>query len=945
MNTKIFLLLTILNGIVVFTSLGQLSETYFYDQEAKDGRVEDYIKGNDYLVVAGSVFDNYPNQASIIKIDTSGNVIWSTTNTDTTSYQGGYVHKIFESEGYIYALAVFNQIKEIWKINTRNGSLEWKRTFYPEYSGQARHFMDYDSNKFLIAYRETSGKIKYTFIDKQNGETLSSHQIGYNSNAKFGIAIDKNFDIYYSFRDTIFKASGINPDIIYWKKALPDSLNIVDLLNIYIDKNDSIYLFARHHHFYDSNGYGKVIALNSFNGSVMWASNAPGAEIRDVTFKDKNGYIYSSWHHAFTGGGVFKFWTSKIDKITGEIEWNSFHSFKTVGFDDYVHSGRTQGAHSLEVDDSGNIFLTGYYGAANYGPECWGILKLDGISGNTIYEKTISEDSTVYDIHSVGLGVLIFDNKPYFIGELQADPRNRKEISRPTLVKLDSESGDVLLKKYLLGVGKMPSKAVQIKKYGKDKTIVLKQRGQSVELEIFGSDHKTLWRKSFYRGYVLLANDFIIDNEGNIILSAYSRDRTRNYPHIGDHTDYIHIFYLDTLGELVREHNCYVSDYHATPVQIYHEGNSTYVFYQMNNKIFFRKINDEGVSSEYRLDISYQALISRSKKVVNISDSKLWVFGWNNSNKAVTEVDKNTLKTTGNPNFAVYDFPQIMHAVKRNSNEILLSGMASSNRDKLVSYNITALDTNWTRTYSSQAEMRKFIFDKDSSYLYSMGYASGDVLIKKLSPINGKEIWSYYYKGLSNLIDEPLDISFDEHRNQVILTGYQTDSSYNQANKNVFIEIIDTSGAHVKTYIKYGDFAGDNMGICSEVLHDGSIWVGGNLNHSTFGEAGFIFEIDSSYVTSIDQKFTGFSVDPQIMEVYPNPVSEFINVKYTVIKDNSTVNITLNDVRGNVIYSEHIDGQPKGDYLYTIRAEDLKGMYLLNFQLNNIVNTEKVVLY
>ena len=55
------------------------------------------------------------------------------------------------------------------------------------------------------------------------------------------------------------------------------------------------------------------------------------------------------------------------------------------------------------MDRNNNVYLTGYYGDANYGPECWGILKLDSNTGDALYEVTITEDSSYYDDISIGL--------------------------------------------------------------------------------------------------------------------------------------------------------------------------------------------------------------------------------------------------------------------------------------------------------------------------------------------------------------------------------------------------------------------------------------------------------------------------------------------------------------------------------------------------------------
>jgi PKD repeat protein len=280
------------------------------------------------------------------------------------------------------------------------------------------------------------------------------------------------------------------------------------------------------------------------------------------------------------------------------------------------------------------------------------------------------------------------------------------------------------------------------------------------------------------------------------------------------------------------------------------DGINTFIFYAKKiglfYDVFFRKIDGIGLSPEQNPQIPY----------FNIWDEKNRQFAFNNGNNLIVigqafsnnqyliQIDKSSLSQS------ILDiFPSIYipnHIEKNGIDKYILCGRDNSGNNALISYDATLQDTIWSRSYSNQSDLKKFVFDIDSSYIYPIGIESNNVIVRKISRNNGQEIWSHSYNGPSGLIEIPTDIEYNKNLNQIVFTGYQTDTIAGSTTKNVFIETIDTSGNVINTYIKYGNFDGENKGLCIKALNDGSIWVGGNINDSIHGKAGFICEIDSA---------------------------------------------------------------------------------------------------
>jgi hypothetical protein len=78
--------------------------------------------------------------------------------------------------------------------------------------------------------------------------------------------------------------------------------------------------------------------------------------------------------------------------------------------------------------------------------------------------------------------------------------------------------------------------------------------------------------------------------------------------------------------------------------------------------------------------------------------------------------------------------------------------------------------------------------------------------------------------------------------------------------------------------------------------------------------------------------------------VYPNPATENVEVAYA-LKNNSTVNVTITDLSGKVVYASNLGNKVAGAHALNVNTTTFSnGIYVVNFATDNAVITEKLVI-
>jgi hypothetical protein len=882
----------------------QIKENYFTDTEQKEGgKMYAHLKYKNTIIVAGQSFERVKFQPVIIRVDTAGNTVWNTGLLDTSNYNDSdwSVDKLLLGhDQYLYAVCKrqTNEAAELWKINPENGITIWKKAFHLPVRFKPDYLVDFDSSSFIFGYTQNyfqpGERTKFAFIKKKSGDTVSTVDLGTISwdTHRYALCTDNNHDIYYTILDTVYKVKGSNPKQILWKKQY-FTKRAGDYNMAYFDSaTASVFLIERG---YDIIGT-QVITCNilkvAASDGALLHSDGPTAfwkEYQDMKVID--GVMYCTWRQLYVPSG--EYCVTKYDMNTGTSIWNTCTIFsEVVGQPDNDHVGESQSAMSLDVDRAGNIYLTGYYADSNYGPANWGIMKLNAQNGESVYQKTITEDSLHINHISWGLASCVFNDRPYFLGELETYFELYKEEEKLTFIKMEPISGDILIKKYVGGMHQFASKTIAIADYSPTTTMVLKQTGRSVNLEMYDYQKKLLWVKNFSIHGFLLAGNLTATPSGNIVFTASSRSYADMAPYFGQLIDSLYLYQLTGSGNVIRKYSFKSGAYqNAYPLELYADTSGISFFYQQQTIIYYRKLKGTTLSPELNFQMLHDDIAPHSKYAFNNTFDKILTVGYDQFAKKekLLLIDKNALTCKTLAIFPA-QLTRINHVLELNADTIFLCGKDEQDNESVGLYSTKLNDTIWTKRLANDnhSAALKAVCDEQQKNIYLISHTNNDIFIRKIAASTGVELWEKHYNGTSGKDDVAFDIAYDLKRKQLLVSGYETTAT---ANTNVVILILDTLGNILNTITRTADFPGKNAASCIQLLPDGTQWVGGNLNKNPLGLAGFIYEIGSSIVLQIpieqSASTQGF--------IFPNPFSTVA----TLIPGKNLTNATA------IIYNIH----------------------------------------
>jgi uncharacterized repeat protein (TIGR01451 family) len=835
MNLKPYALNLVLVVFSVLNLPAQFTECYFTDEEPKDmSRISGYTLDGDRIFISGTLFDQNLRQPAVYEIDTLGNILWRTTDQDNRAYErvdnaGG---PIIKSGDHLFTRMVidngFKDRYELWKVDASNGDLLWR----VEFEERIIRLRDYDEEKLLVYFYGDDFK-EIAFINKDDGTIISSHLIGSTEFRGVGLTFDSDLNIYLTHRDTIFKRSHLNPDSSIMKIPISDIPEVSSLTSFYIDSNDSLFCFATS----KTGSRGLVMALHSKDGSLHWQTEIRGDEFGATVFTDKGGYLYSAWEHRSVGSGSSRFHAAKVDKNTGALEWNTAYSFK---LNNAPNGGNESGARSVGVDSQGGVYLTGYYADANYGPANWGILKLNGADGSPLYEQTVTQDTSNFDRHSGGQAVFFINDQPYFLGQLQMMPSSR---TAGALVKLAPQTGQIVVQRIMEGNYTFTSRTVQIKKLESGNFLVLKQVGRRLAIELYDHNRDLIWEKYLTKDYKLIGDNLNTRN-GRIVLTAYTIPEVDPSSFLAGKIESMDVFFLDLAGNVLNEYSFEVEENPNIPTNIImDENDDTFIFWGRGG-ILCTKIAADSTVLFKDTRLPYDDETSNPGTVINQSDSTFLIIGKNINDNQIIEIKKRDLSTR--TLFQYIGLNKVTHAAGFSDSTIIISGSGSVILDRplfgnetIMKFNLNTQDYEWiSQADNSRSYMRKFIYNADSSYLYSIGSIGRDAVVRKISTQDGAVAWNYTLDDPPFNIDDPLDIRLNP------LTGHLTFIGYSFAiGRYLFADVIDTTGVRVGAFFNRSDFNNNiKKDLSFEILDDGGMILGGQVNLPEMDRVGFLFK-------------------------------------------------------------------------------------------------------
>lgn len=940
-----FLLCLISTGVEAQYS----KKSFFVDNEPKHGgSVTAHIKTDTALYIGGQSFDNALNTAFVSKLDSQGNVIWSTTaDPSIAELNNRLIHKMFLSDNVIYALVTKNfdpTFKIIWRIDAATGKSLSKKSFYSTYRSKEVHFQDYDSTHLLMSYDVSSQTPYFALVNKLTGDTTSTRYMGKFNNFRFGLASDRSKNIYYSFQGDIYKLGGNNLNNVLWQKDLKNTTaSVKEVISIYVDSTNRVFVFAKTTAWRKTDA-AVIMEIDPSNGDILWETFATDRdEVNDVKLIDRDGFFYTSWLPAYTNNGAFHI--SKLKKSDGNLTWYKSHGITGFGDRTHSHSSFGSAAISLDLDDSSNIYLTGYYGDANFSAECWGIMKVEPKFGNRVYDLTITRDSSHFDNISIGEVACVFNGRPFFIGQVQTYHEHYEERALLTLLKVDAPTGKIVEQKNLLGKYQFESATLDLKPFVLGRTLAMKQVGRKVMIDCYSNAGAKIWSTELSKEYFLKGVSMSTHDDSLISVLTFNQTYMDAEPYHEDNLDTFFVFTINQHGGLVKEEYLIFRSTDGTPLSYHRSKNRNHLLYERNNLIRLRRVSTGFSYPEINLGVRHDNSFSTENYAVDLSDSFLLFFGkWINKEPIIL-INKFTTDTTilseQSPGFK-----RINYSMKQKTN-VLVFGQGDDRNfsDAMALYDYKKRDTIWTRYYDPKSTFHMAVYNADSSAIFTIGESLDSMIVRKISATSGNPIWKYAYHGDKNTAKVNFtDLAIDEKKQLLIVTGNQMDSMSGGVHQNALILALNLDGKHLTTKVETGNLFRTQSANCAHVLPDHSFWIGGNLHTDSLGNTGFIFSIDTVVepIIIVNAKNADGN-DFGIASSYPNPFSHQLSVSYTVNENNSSVELSLYDLAGKELFYKQLRGESIGERTATIRPIVKPGLYLMKLSVNQYSEVFRVV--
>lgn len=816
--------------------------------------ISNYQKVDDGIIISGFYKkDIYENLPVICKINTKGDIVWSTLDSIKLSYQypKTIVIKSIDSTNTYAIFPTDNYNYKIWKIDNNTGEIIWSTDYYLSSIMGELKLIDYDANSFIVLFTgEQTGvhnsdtsyvsRFNKTSGNEINKTGLYAPRIGIYSGRS--IAVDCNKNLYFTSTDTLFKFNAYNFDQLIWKKRLISDQNtdVKYFTKTYIDKYGDLFLFGE-----DEDGGFITKKMNPNNGEEIWNQLGSGHMYNKgfLDFIDRNNKLYFT----LRGGNITHLKTIAIDKNTGIIEWYSAENYDHLGSLTSPYGNYFGSATSLIIDCFKNIYLNGVYGGSINGT--WGVMKLDSV-GNQIYNKTITLDSSTFDTGSYSKGLFSFNDTLLAIGNIHSQIHVNNAYS--TLI--EPNTGNIIKRNFIKNNFDNKSKTVDILN-DNNTTLILKQQGERVIIEKRLPNNNLAWDYTFpdidlYAAKMTRENNYIY-------IFAYKKDTSINNQNLK-----LYVFDY-TNGDIITSNSSSSKTNNITPIDIWTKNKKSFLFFKENDSIYFRTLTLRQYSttvfglintSTTFLDSANPNLdYSTPMNLIQEDLSNLYFAGKD-------KIHKINHLTNALSTFHIYNTTKNYSSFTAKNSMFILSGNTNNNAI------ITAIGTNtasiiWETILNTNGSAKKTILDSQNNLYSISSINNSNIKLNKLSSIDGSIIWDTLIN--SNLNDTITSNDFAINNSEIAINGQYKNKSfisiYNTNGNNIYVDtVLNDSSSFTKTLViiptsqnsfliggsfiksnntQYGFISSINSG-CSDfatdtiVTCDSLIWIDGNTYYS-----------------------------------------------------------------------------------------------------------------
>lgn len=825
---RIVFVATLLLFCVVSGRTQVLDETYFADSTLGNlDHILSHLEVEDGIIVTGKMFDGMGELPVILKIDSNGEIIW--TSLETTQLFMTLCNSfniMLSDDGFIYGSSSGNGIKYLWKVNATDGNVVWVNDFYSPFINGGISIADYDVNRFALATKVSNFVYTICLMDKNTGDTLETKShTGTIGNYSSQVNVDGNGNIYFFAGFDLIK---FNKDDFSQKIWQRDFWNVYpqiqEIDRFYIDKYDQLFVFAvRMSGFLDS----RVYKVDSQSGSIIWQNYiSPGIDCAVADIEDRDNKIVVAYRHVYVGGGTYFAWTAKFDKTTGIVDWFSSDDFDSgfLGMD-----GWEQANLSIDLDCNGDVYTTGYFGDVNYGPDEWGILKLDGTNGNKIYDTHIDFNTSTDDDLSKGLATCLFGNTPVFLGHREEGSGNYE----PVLVKIDPISGLPVYENYIASEYLFNSKTIDIQNHN-DSMYVFKQVGDYLQIELHAPDGNLIWYETFSDTSLILGGNFKISGS-HVYFTSRLPVQDVVPPYYNNNSNNIRITKLNRFtGVTIDSDQMLFPAIESFPIELEVSNDTAFVFYKKNSDLVFRRWASSSFSSEQYIETAGTNCSYSGQLDIAFSHGTNKILF--HKKNGLFQINKATLVETiviPYSNFDIYDSYVWNDTLYSIGNNNLLEQVVFCS-------DLSSASNIWQQPFFPNGTFYK-IERTGNMELIVAGAKDSIINILNLNSTNGNLNWIKWEDSIMYPKTIPITMTFNPQDDYLFVGGY---IYHSQNHTDGLATLVEFSPSNTYKHLLEDDFNDVSVFCASALRSDSTLWVGGAVNQVAKYKNGFIFQMD-----------------------------------------------------------------------------------------------------
>lgn len=841
-----FFIFSLLLAFSIASQAQVLDSIYFKDGEKRIGLFCNLkVKYENNLILAGGLsgyYNNYAAQPEMVMVDSNLNLIWKLSDQGLDGI--GVSQILLGQDNYLYIRINLDYSDYMVKVDPSTGQIIWKS------ANRTLGFFDKNTSPYILDLGTKGIGVfldnRYMLFDRMNGNLVKNTLFTIvpsspNTELNFFVQADADSVLYIAKEDTLYKINirDTAAAVLVWKRSYEASHSVFNLDRFFI-RGGSLLLFANMDVLGSSYDHHSYMVINKSTGNIdnitklNYGLNNPST-LTDVIEKDS--FFYATFKASYSGGSyVYPLAVSKIKKNAVEI-WAKDYFFKENGYglsyQDYLGYYGNWGANCITIDNADDLYVGGY--AREYD---FLYFKLNGLTGDTIYKKIVTDNPT--RIAKYGRGATAIDflgSSVVCAGAIELNP-DSLTMAGPSLhaVKFTPSNGSIQNRLTIYANTPPPSSTLKIVEC--DGGIVsLQQWGRKFRVQKMDTLLNVLWSKQLnidtnYNPPIAVYNIFVGDNE--IYVTGKKTPDT------------LVVFRLDNTGMLTGTFLIYDDEdnrpFMLDVVPISYQ--NALVFYSESNnqskRLFTVKLSGAVQSSPLYLGLATASSMPDNDYMRNqtfkVGNDVYYYSAITN----IAYLNKINYTTLNRVQIAVANWNQIgQYSVLADNNKIYVLTAY-----QLYKYDLNTLTKEWS-TFFSNSKETVFLLKKLGTHMYVAGINNTSKLISLycLTSDSGAILWSYLYpyKGDGVLTD----MEIDSVSGSIVLTGRLIPGPKDY----IFYLRFNLQGQLADEYKSqgYGQVSNSSNDL---LCFNGIILMGGNLNrnHIPFGNEGFLYRMNPNHL-------------------------------------------------------------------------------------------------